>query len=206
MLDKEKGREMRLCLRGWIIWTSAHCLSPLSQAWGGLAQAGCTAMSDAEHITLSRNQSGRIPFASVLILIFLRGAISAISMMKLSSWPRSNLEGLKDQGGFLLSHHVIATRSSCSSCLASSLALKVYECVLWDLSSPALWSPATVFLASCLGPDLTGIPPSPENQARMRYLEQFQAACSMHYYSDCNQSNQVSAHHLLPGSCPRAYP
>lgn len=206
MLDKGKGREMRLCLRGWIIWTSAHCLSPLSQVWGGLKQAGCTATHDAKRITLSRNQSGRVPFASVLILIFLRGAISAISMMKLSSWPRSNLEGLKDQGGFLLSHDVITPRSSCSPCFASSLALKVYECVLWDLRSPALWSPATVFLASFLGSDLTGIPPPLENQACMRYLEQFQAACDMHYHSDCNQSNQVSAHHLPPGSCPRACP
>lgn len=41
------------------------------------------------------NQCGRVPFPSVRILIFLRGAMSAISMMKLSSWPRSNLQGLE---------------------------------------------------------------------------------------------------------------
>lgn len=73
------------------------------------AQAGCKETRDAKRITLSRNQCGRVPFPSVRILIFLRGAMSAISIMKLSSWPRSNLEGLKTKEishGFTTSLHL----------------------------------------------------------------------------------------------------
>lgn len=142
------------------------------------------------HITLSRNQCGRVPFPSVRILIFLRGAMSAISIMKLSSWPRSNLEGVKDRGAFMLPHYATVPCSRCSLHLASSLTLKVYECTLRDSSSSAPQSPATVFLARHLSPDLTGIPPPLENQAHTRYLEPFQAACNVPYRSDCNQSSR----------------
>lgn len=42
-------------------------------------------------LTWSRNQSGRLPDPSMRSLIFLSGAMSSISMLKVSSWPRSNL-------------------------------------------------------------------------------------------------------------------
>lgn len=98
--------------------------------WEASTQAGCKKMCNVRCITLSRNQCGRVPFPSVRILIFLRGAISAISIMKLSSWPRSNLEKLKDRGGFafvLQQHCPLIPCACCNSHLANNLKLKVYE-------------------------------------------------------------------------------
>lgn len=42
-------------------------------------------------VTLSRNQSGRLPVPSIRTLIFFRGAMSSISRVNVSSWSRSNL-------------------------------------------------------------------------------------------------------------------
>lgn len=140
------------------------------------------------------NQCGRVPFPSVRILIFLRGAISAISMMKLSSWPRSNLQGLEGRPRrcffFPAPLQPLCVSIPCRSPgHANSLKSKVYECSLLDLSFPALQQPATVLLARHLSADLTGIPPSLGNTA---HLELLQAACSIHCRSVCNQNNRDS--------------
>lgn len=47
------------------------------------------------YVTLSRNQSGRLPLPSIRTLIFFRGAMSSISRVNVSSWPLSNLDGKK---------------------------------------------------------------------------------------------------------------
>lgn len=136
------------------------------------------------------NQCGRVPFPSVRILIFLRGAMSAISMMKLSSWPRSNLQGLQEQGVFAAALQPLCISiPCCSPGRANILKSKVYECSLLDLSFPVLKSPAAVLLARHLSADLTGIPPSLENTAHPELL---QAACSIHYRSVCSQNNSDS--------------
>lgn len=136
------------------------------------------------------NQCGRVPFPSVRILIFLRGAMSAISMMKLSSWPRSNLQGLQHHRGFPAALQPLHISVPCRSPgRANSLKSKLYECSLLDLSFPALQSPATLLLARHPGADLTGIPPSLENTA---HLEPLQAACSIHYCSVCSRNNSDS--------------
>lgn len=53
-------------------------------------------------LTLSRNQSGRLPEPSIRSLIFLSGAMSSISTLKVSSWPRSNLSSTRDSLLFLI--------------------------------------------------------------------------------------------------------
>lgn len=154
------------------------------------------------------NQCGRIPFPSVRILIFLRGAMSAISMMKLSSWPRSNLQGLQEQGIFAAALQPLCIPiPRCSPGRANILKSKVYECSLLGLSFPVLKSPAAVLLARHLSADLTGIPPSLENTAHPKLLQQPIAHIAVLFVARTTATHsQTSAHRLPPGTCTLACP
>lgn len=198
----------------WEINKMSHSLpSSFLKDWEASTQAGCKKMCNVKCITLSRNQCGRVPFPSVRILIFLRGAISAISIMKLSSWPRSNLKELKDRGGFpfaLQQHCPLIPCPCCYSHLANNLKLKAYEWTSSDFSSPVLQSPATMFLARHLSLDSFSegfllpwkMKPIRGNWSLPRQSVAY--VITLFAIRTIETCSQVSACHLPPGICPCA--
>lgn len=132
----------------------------------------------------------------------------------LASLKPAGIERLRRFPAALQHRRVLILCPRCNSHLANSLRLKVYERMLLDLSFSLLQSLATVFLARHLTAGLTGIPPPLENQAHTRPLELFQAACSIHYHSVCDQNNRGSQSGFctspsswhLPTCLPLAHP